>query len=463
MKSSTHGGSLVERLQAQGDSYMLKIEEQRQRLLRLEEKTVEMTQKEETQKRENLQVSPKHSPRSVARRVKAQEDRLVMLTQALSNIHSTNAQLQQTINSRRLERHLLVKFVNKQDTELWTHKQNLDELLKSIENQGVLNDKVKATIEEVKEILKEEEDKHKSQVKTLVKSIDEDLLAARNAKITLEKRRKQGMLSNEVENTLKEANKVLKAKETKIKRRISIGAWKIAKQRAQLKLSSARIKRYETAFLKILSSKGFTDTNELVNTFVRVQKENFVLVEALNNLNTRVEDCNAEIQGLWKEIDGRRVITTQAESANQRIVREIEEKILGTQHRWSQYNKHYKGYEQVVKELKVLVPPLMSAFGILNGETTKPTSEWTDSELMRAVATIERRCGEIMELYSSLYLGDLHLDDTILSHLQKNAKKKQILTKQELINLERQITSENVPTHYLSRGEIEKELNNKLF
>ena len=134
MKSSTHGGSLVERLQAQGDSYMLKIEEQRQRLLRLEEKTVEMTQKEETQKRENLQVSPKHSPRSVARRVKAQEDRLVMLTQALSNIHSTNAQLQQTINSRRLERHLLVKFVNKQDTELWTHKQNLDELLKSMKN-----------------------------------------------------------------------------------------------------------------------------------------------------------------------------------------------------------------------------------------------------------------------------------------------------------------------------------------
>ena len=50
MKSSTHGGSLVERLQAQGDSYMLKIEEQRQRLLRLEEKAVEMTLKEETQK-----------------------------------------------------------------------------------------------------------------------------------------------------------------------------------------------------------------------------------------------------------------------------------------------------------------------------------------------------------------------------------------------------------------------------
>ena len=66
----------------------------------------------------------------LARSAKLWEDRLVTLTQSLSNIQSTNAKLQETINSRRLERHLLVNFMKKQDTELLQHKQNLSKYLK---------------------------------------------------------------------------------------------------------------------------------------------------------------------------------------------------------------------------------------------------------------------------------------------------------------------------------------------
>ena len=90
---------------------MLKIEEQRHRILRLEEETNEMQKKEDLQKQEQLRSSPKNSPRRIARSAKLWEDRLVTLTQSLSNIQSTNAKLQETINSRRLERHLLVNFM----------------------------------------------------------------------------------------------------------------------------------------------------------------------------------------------------------------------------------------------------------------------------------------------------------------------------------------------------------------
>ena len=67
------------------------------------------------------------------------------------------------------------------------------------------------------------------------------------------------------------------------------------------------------------------------------------MVNKLNKLTLQTDQCNREIQELWQDIDSRRAPMRNAEeTVNQRIVRELEEKILRFQDHQNQYNQQFQ-------------------------------------------------------------------------------------------------------------------------
>ena len=100
---------------------------------RLERDLEDLEKKEEDNVKKILQerLSAKESPKTIRRREKAIEDRLVIDIQNLNNLFSTNTMLQNQVNDYRQERMKLVSFIKGLDEEMSTGKNKLKEYLTS--------------------------------------------------------------------------------------------------------------------------------------------------------------------------------------------------------------------------------------------------------------------------------------------------------------------------------------------
>ena len=508
--ATVEDGDLVYVLQQQGDHYLVEIESQKQRIDRLERDLEHIKKMEDSKKARDLsEKSVSGSPKTSARRVQMREARLVIDLQNLSNLTSTNAILKSKINTCRNERRMLLDFLAKVEAELLQERNELKHLLDKIEHQNDRNLSLKQKNSALGKQIRDERTLHQRAVAALVDRLEADEIRSRNTKISLERRRKKNMNTsfssmqkngneeNEVKGEQMNAgvqivNKdVVSKQEVHLKHRKTKGAWKIAKQKAQLKLSSVKIRNYETAFLKILSFKSFVDVNEVVREFVKLQKEDSVLIERLNQLNVQVAEQNSDVQALWKEIDERRISSSTEENTNQRIVRELEEKIMRAQDRGNQFSKQYKSSEKVVHALKSKVPLLatnlgcMPSVGLLHrggSELHRNNSEMTDGELIQTIGNLERRSNEIVELnfhFQKEQLGDemaimkrTSAFPTAESHKPISISKYQlddIVDDRQQLNVSRRNREEGPGNHQeaekfqvFSRGEIEFDIKKRL-
>ena len=150
---------LVAQLQLQGDEYMLKIEEEKQKIDRIEFEINEVNKREEERLKALLRnrKSTNESPKASKRKEQATEDRLVVDIQNLNNLFSTNTNLQEKINTYRQERMKLKSFTQKLDSEMQEGKDILKGYLSKIEKQSKVNNTLETDVKNLKNaILKEQ-------------------------------------------------------------------------------------------------------------------------------------------------------------------------------------------------------------------------------------------------------------------------------------------------------------------
>jgi coiled-coil domain-containing protein 63/114 len=63
------------------------------------------------------------------------------------------------------------------------------------------------------------------------------------------------------------------------------------------------VQSYEEAFAKIQAATGITDIDELVNTFIEAEDQNFSLFNYVNELNSEVEKLEEQIAEIRSEIE----------------------------------------------------------------------------------------------------------------------------------------------------------------
>ena len=479
---------LIAQLQLQGDHYMLKIEEEKQCIDRLERDLEDLEKKEEDNVKKILQerLSAKESPKTIRRREKAIEDRLVIDIQNLNNLFSTNTMLQNQVNDYRQERMKLVSFIKGLDEEMSTGKNKLKEYLKKIDVQSKINNTLTTDVKELKKLILKEEKEHQALIVKLSDTIDRDKLKSRNTKIDLERKRKKDM--GEEDEELKEREMEVRQAEVKLKKKKVQGAWKLAKQRAHLKFSTAKIRKYEHAFNGILRTKNIGNLNELVNVFVSSSRRDIEMVNKLNKLTLQTDQCNREIQELWQDIDSRRAPMRNAEeTVNQRIVRELEEKILRFQDHQNQYNQQFQYSNTIVNDMKHGVYEIASHLACLPNNSTQSIYshyggstgggddddggtvaevrrgsfndninnmnkgiglDLSDKDMIKTVALIEQRLNEIIEL-SYNFTPDDQVKDINIANRGPNmpARLKQKDLRKSVVEKQRKIS------------ELEKKLN----
>ena len=245
---------LVAQLQLQGDEYMLKIEEEKQKIDRIEFEINEVVKREEERVKALLRnrKSVNESPKASKRKEQAVEDRLVVDIQNLNNLFSTNTNLQEKINAYRQERMKLKLFTQKLDSEMQDGKDILKGYLSKIEQQSKVNNALETDVKNLKNAILKEQKEHQAATLKLSRALSQDQIMSRNAKINLERKRKKQMVEDP---GIKDREEEIRKVEIDMKRKKTQGAWKLARQRAQLKLSMVKIRKYEEAF-NIFRSKS---------------------------------------------------------------------------------------------------------------------------------------------------------------------------------------------------------------
>ena len=83
--------------------------------------------------------------------------------------------------------------------------------------------------------------------------------------------------------------------ERKTKRKLARGAWAIAKEKAQIHMSSEKIQAYEVAFEKIREITGIADIEVLVDRFIEAEERNFSTFKYISHLNKELEKLDTQI------------------------------------------------------------------------------------------------------------------------------------------------------------------------
>merc|ERR1719284_401686 len=93
----------------------------------------------------------------------------------------------------------------------------------------------------------------------------------------------------------------MKDDEAKLKKKLSRGAWGIAKEKVDMQVSMERVQNFEEAFNKIKAATGISDIEELVRTFIKNEDQNFSLFNYVNEQTNDIEKLEEQIQQLKEE------------------------------------------------------------------------------------------------------------------------------------------------------------------
>jgi hypothetical protein len=79
--------------------------------------------------------------------------------------------------------------------------------------------------------------------------------------------------------------------------------WLVARDKASQKASVDRVQSFEEAFLQIKNATGIDNIDELVQTFIDAEDQNFSLFNYVNELNNEIEKLDESIAEVRLDID----------------------------------------------------------------------------------------------------------------------------------------------------------------
>jgi len=211
--------------------------------------------------------------------------------------------------------------------------------------------------------------------------------------------------------------------EQKTKKRVTKNAWGIVKDKAQLQLSAERVTAYEEAFAKIQAATGISDIDELVQTFINAEDQNFSLFNYANDLSADIEKLEAQISALRTEMADvsasagtslvvRSPSPTDAMASEQdkaQFFQKLEERWQRLEKRCEHYEMKYQQTQRILRSIKGGLQSLVqrlrltgvdsSAVAAAEEDASRMVETVTEGNMMTYLGSIEQRTLELLNLY----------------------------------------------------------------
>lgn len=134
------------------------------------------------------------------------------------------------------------------------------------------------------------------------------------------------------------------------------------KQNITSSTSLEKVESYEETFAKIEAATGIHDIDELVNTFIKAEENNFTLFKFVNDLSNDIENTEQQINEMKIELS--QYMGKGQSNDNQRrlLLDDLEEKLLKTEKKAGQLEIEF---QKALKKIELIKAGIESIFTTL--------------------------------------------------------------------------------------------------
>lgn len=400
---------LINKLQDEGDLLARKIVLEMRKCRMLEQQLGEMSATLTTTRRNMGGIySAKEQSTTVQKQIKILEDRLEKAYIKYNEALTHNKQLREQINNLRRERLMFESINSNLERELHKLKKEMADMIHLANAAFEMKEKAVLDMNKLKIEAEKEQQGFEEEWRLLSNVIEEDKRErerARAQELAIRERETQELLKMGATNT------------DKTKRKVK-SSWSTNHNKAMAQnVAAEKVQKYGEAFEKIQQATGIEDIDELVNTFINAEDQNYTLFNYVNEVNQEIEKLEDQTNAVRAEIEKYRAQGADQDKAKASTVREVEERLAAAEGQAELYEKRYEAASSTVNQLKTAIWDLFNKIGCNTPAVRQLVGEEgvQENNVMSYLGIIEQRTNELLQLYALRKAGDA--GDTVLEAL----------------------------------------------
>ena len=323
-------------LQNEGDKYTRKIELEKRRNMDLENSIAMLTVKitELRHKRGGADATAM-SASNLKKKIRMLENRLDKALVRYNESLANNRALREKIENSRRDRVVFDGIYKKLERQLHDKKKELAVVIEQSNEAYETRDKAQSDMQ----LLKATADKKQADFEERFHQLGEVIEQERTARDMA-----AGVVPDASGHYIDSEHRgnLSMDQELNIKKKVAKGAWNIAKDKAQMHLSSEKVQSYEEAFQQIQKATGIADIDELVTKFVEAEDKNFSLFNFVNELNSEIERLEMMISDTKAEIEKFKGQGLNTDNQRKKILHDLESRLQRTVSKADEYEEKYQ-------------------------------------------------------------------------------------------------------------------------
>mmetsp|Transcript_12924 Transcript_12924/g.33226 ORF Transcript_12924/g.33226 Transcript_12924/m.33226 type:complete len:551 (-) Transcript_12924:16-1668(-) len=415
-QSESSGLGQISQMQEQCEQYQRKIELERRRLEDLEKQSkIYQVKTLEVQQGRGGVNAVKESDRAVAKQVRVLENRLDKALVKFNEALAYNKQLREEIDNLRRERVVFDQINAKLAKELHEKKKEMAQIIEISNIAYEARDQAQNEMSLLKAHADKEQAQFEQEWRELGRVLEQD------------RKLKERMAGQD-------RGRITADEEGNLRKNLAKGNWNVAKDKAAQKASLDRVQSFEEAFQQIKAATGIDNIDELVQTFIDAEDQNFSLFNYVNELNNEVEKLEEQIEHTRSEIEKHRGQGQSTDGQRKRILQDLEEKLQRTEAKAEQFEARASRAMHTVNLLKQGIQLTFDKLGCNKEAVTAVLGNQgvTESNIMQYLGIIEQRTNEILQMYAAV---QMHVKGQDVSSREAQAQLASILGQGPLVPL----------------------------
>jgi len=324
----------------------------------------------------------KESDRAIHKQIRVLENRLDKALVKFNEALAFNKQLREEIDNLRRERVVFDQINAKLAKELHEKKKEMAQIIEISNIAYEARDQAQNEMA----LLKAHADKEQAQFETEWRELGRVL--------EQDRRLKERMAGQD-------RGRITADEEGNLRNKLSKGNWSQAKEKAAQKASLDRVQSFEEAFQQIKAATGIDNIDELVQTFIDAEDQNFSLFNYVNELNNEVEKLEEQISEIKAEIEKYKGQGGQNDRQRKKLLKDLEDRLASTEARAEQYEAKALKAAKTVSQLEQGIQSIFNKIGCDKSALSDMlgTTGVTESNMMQYLGIIEQRTNELLHLY----------------------------------------------------------------
>jgi len=338
--------------------------------------------------------------KAVAKQIRILENRLDKALQKFNEAIAANRQLREQIDTLRRERVVFDDIYRKLENELQQKKKEMANIIEQANAAYEARDAAQAQMAALKQQADREHIEFEKEWKELGKLIAND------------KKMKEFMKSKVQRND--DAQAVANREEEQKRKRALKQAWDMSQSMAMASASQEKVRSYEEAFAQIQYATGICDLDELVNTFIHAEDQNFHLFKYNTELQADIEKLEQQIADYKEEYVQLSGTSSKREDTEKvKILEMLEEKCADIEHKGKKYEEKHQETSQTLEGVRRSINMVFEKVGCSTQTLPSGCGDTiSEANMMHFLAAIEDRTNELLKVYDSTCDGETDFETT---------------------------------------------------